>query len=704
MSSSRTRRQNSNLHPGLADAPTKKQATTDIKLHVVMKKKLTARGVTRTPQGTPYALHSSLKGVNIFRPNLHSRMKEFIESDYFKSKTPGKNYIYQAAYGIHGWESKKKDLQKNHNAVEIDTSGGVAGFSSHVRKHGILSDDEEHEHYSIDILILCLENQLAEASATSSSTDTACQRKRTTSAEASIFSSAKKKAKKKKSIFKAPDILKVFVLMPTVTDHNGHTVVHKKEPIFSFRINDFIKHYVEPEAAAMDSNGDDISLSMDESFEIECNDVECDDILKVNTKTMLRNHVGYQIMNHNQKKAVRSYDHQIGEKSELFGGTGNNKNMAPLQRSVDVNDYIRKMALKTSNWSELRAPGTVSDLSDEDMTYKVLNVYLSLGCKQDEDEKVISFFEPTSEDVDTFIGFSQNELDLPSDQHDKKDAAQQTKDRAVLCKEFFAKLYNSNGSILYHGFTSAQQNIMYQAVVNDTSLQKIYCNDVLPKSESDSFMQKCISACSQSKELHGLLPCANKFPPENEDVKVPPSLRYWKCTDAGKVWADKVKKEEGKNTESRAIHTAIQQLIELKKLEMVQPTGTNANTDRTVVNTNMPRISSNDRVGHIVVENESGVDETILFGPSEDITCDTTLFDVLKSVSNHPKRKNDTDVRVYKIRARSSDARVTYTKAQAAYEKIGNLLWRFKVSDGEQSLNVLTTWRAQDDDCGGMSD
>ena len=140
----------------------------------------------------------------------------------------------------------------------------------------------------------------------------------------------------------------------------------------------------------------------------------------------LRNHVGYFIMNYKQQKAVRSYDGVIGEKSELFGGTGIGKYMEALPRSRDVNDYIMKMASKKRNWSESRVPGAVPDLSNDDGMFSVLHVYLSLGSKQEEDEQVITFFDPADKDSMVFVGLSQNELDLPCDQFDKKNAAQQT--------------------------------------------------------------------------------------------------------------------------------------------------------------------------------------------------------------------------------------------------------------------------------------
>lgn len=51
-------------------------------------------------------------------------------------------------------------------------------------------------------------------------------------------------------------------------------------------------------------DGDDDLVSLDDSFDLECNDG--DDEFKDNTKMILRNRLGFEITNYKQKSTVRS--------------------------------------------------------------------------------------------------------------------------------------------------------------------------------------------------------------------------------------------------------------------------------------------------------------------------------------------------------------------------------------------------------------
>jgi len=365
--------------------------------------------------------------------------------------------------------------------------------------------------------------------------------------------------------------------------------------------------------------------------------------------------------------------------SDIYCGTGSNKKVSVLSRSSDIDKYIKSQASKIGNWDEKK---------------DTLCIWLSIGIRQDSDPAVsTNFFKrPTDSPLSLDdMKSSQDTRSVPRDMHNKKEAAKETKNRAIVCKRFFKKLYSDGNSPWHHGFTVNHENIMYENIVNASDLQQEYFSSELP-TEGSEILNRCELAVSTTSELGGLMPEKGKFPPARAGVDVPPTLSHWKTTVIGNQWYQTQKKKFG-NTDTSSLMESMNAMLEMKKIEMMTASSTGVYRG----------ISTNLRMGNIIISNDTGVEETVAYGEGLGLDANNTLWQALTEGTVHPTEFSREHYERIFIVKQSDGIKVSYTKNQVSALKIGVVLQAFAIGQGE-ALHIVSSIREKIRDGGSLSD
>ena len=343
--------------------------------------------------------------------------------------------------------------------------------------------------------------------------------------------------------------------------------------------------------------------------------------------------------------------------------------MSKINNSNELLDLIRSAASNSKNWKK----------------EGVLGIRIAFGSRINHDAQCI---------IDDFKSSGSLEPDeLLLSQEDKNDA----RDRFVSTKEsvlskdvprdvdtFFYKLYNDVASPLFHGFLEEMQMTMRDTLVfrRGTLYESLVVNEEFPPNER--LLDKLVEYTKRSsnRDLSGLVPTKNLFPPIGSNENIPPSLTLWKRTKNGKEYFGSKHSEVntiGSNNKANGTFFQLgNRVIDLTRgvlsdCAVSQQKGMNFTSKIGLIEIDTGAKVT--KVKYQINGDENVKDETF-------VTLNTKLIDIVAKAKKWKGYDKIIEERYFDIK-KNGKTFTTYVKDELYHDSLGELISMMKLNEGE---------------------
>lgn len=327
--------------------------------------------------------------------------------------------------------------------------------------------------------------------------------------------------------------------------------------------------------------------------------------------------------------------------------------MTRINNSVELLKYVKQCAADMNNWD-----GTS------------LSVRLAFGARRQNDPSRDSghFKRDYKDFTDEELALSQVLKDEPREKYNGKEASRLSKDKPRKVGAWLDRLYTDDESPIFHGFLNEMRSIMSNTLLFDKeSYDELVDGLNFPPTSADRQWEKLLSVVNSSKQLEGLLPNKDKYPPAPGGA-CPPSLNEWKRTDLGNEHRTSIAARSNNSTTSGRLldifgHSSI----------MKHP----AKHDPIV---GMVEIDTGAAIFKVNYDEDAHDEEG---ANGADVSLNISLLDLVGKARSWTRYDKDSQERMFTVQTGEGKNFTTYTKAELSNVSLGKLLKIMRFPQGE---------------------
>ena len=338
--------------------------------------------------------------------------------------------------------------------------------------------------------------------------------------------------------------------------------------------------------------------------------------------------------------------------------------MNKIKNSSELLELIKKAAKNDKNW----------------VTATHLKLRLGFGAKVLKDHVCSpDDFKPDGNMNEEELLFSQNAKDDARDKFVGNKHSNVMKDAVRIFGEYLDLLYNSEDSILHHGFLKEMRNTIKDTLLlNRTQkwVEKIIVDMELPSDSDLNRLLEFTRKCDSKNWTKGLHPTRDLFPPIVPDSREPPTFTLWKKTKNGIDFFGKQRTHTIPSNSSIDISTGQDASVPVREITLT--------TNRTDA-AKMPSL-----IG--LIEIHTGVKTTkmkyctnpeMVENSTKYLGTSTTLYNLMKMTKRWKKYDDAIEERFYNLMKPDGPIFTTYTKEELHHDSIHDVLSMMKLERHE---------------------